>query len=62
LQPREKGQHFVPFGHRHSELLQHGAGVLHKHLSVADAHTQTFVGSLQVMTRVEDRPPAAAHR
>src|SRR5262245_19956969 len=57
LQPREKGQHFVPFGHRHSEFLQHGAGVSHKHLPVTGAHTQTFVGGLHVTTRVEDRSP-----
>src|SRR4029453_5905303 len=57
LQPREKGQYFVPFRPWHDALLQHGAGVSHKHFPVTDAHTQTLVGSLQVTTRVEDRSP-----
>jgi hypothetical protein len=34
LQPREKGQYFVPFRH------WHGAGVSHKHFPVTDAHTR----------------------
>src|SRR4029450_5733693 len=57
LQPREKGQYFVPFRHWHGALLQHGAGVSHKHFPGTDAHTQALVGSLQVTTRVEDRSP-----